>query len=270
MRLQHIMIATLAGSLTLAGCSSTTQTGATGVDRKQLLLVSSEEVNQLAAKSYQEDLAKARAANVLDQDPAMLNRLRTIANRLIPHVRQFRGDAQSWKWEVHTITSNELNAYVAPGGKIMFYTGIVKRLNLTDDEIAAIMGHEMSHALREHARERISRAYAQQTGLGLLASAVGLSDGQQQLLGMATQLGLDLPHSRGQESEADVLGLELMARAGYNPRAALSLWQKMQKASQGEPPKFLSTHPSSADRMTQINAILPRVTPLYQQALRGR
>jgi predicted Zn-dependent protease len=130
------------------------------------------------------------------------------------------------------------------------------------------MGHEMAHAVREHARERLSRDYAQQAGLGILASAVGLSEGQAQMAGMAAQLGLGLPHGRAQESEADTLGVELMARAGYNPQAALSLWQKMQKASQGEPPQFLSTHPSTSDRLTRISAILPRVTPLYQQAIR--
>jgi predicted Zn-dependent protease len=258
----------LSGALVMTGCSSTTQGGATGVDRRQLLLVSSEQVNQLSAQSYQQDLAKARAAGVLDRDAALLVRLKKIANRLVPHVSQFRPDARSWNWEVHTTTSNELNAYAAPGGKIMFYTGIVNRLNLTDDEIAAIMGHEMAHAVREHARERLSRDYAQQAGLGILASAVGLSEGQAQMAGMAAQLGLGLPHGRAQESEADTLGVELMARAGYNPQAALSLWQKMQKASQGEPPQFLSTHPSTSDRLTRISAILPRVTPLYQQAIR--
>jgi predicted Zn-dependent protease len=259
--------AVLMGSaLALGGCSSTTQGGATGVDRNQLLLVSTEQVNAMAAQSYQEDLAKARAAGVLDRDAAMLARLKRIANRLIPHVSQFRSDARSWNWEVHTITSNELNAYASPGGKVMFYTGIVNRLNLTDDEIAAIMGHEIAHALREHARERLSRQAAQQTGLGLLASVAGLSQGQAQAVGMATQLGLDLPHNRTQESEADTLGLELMARAGYNPQAAVTLWQKMQQASSGEPPKFLSTHPSTVDRISQIRNLLPRVMPLYQQA----
>jgi predicted Zn-dependent protease len=269
MSIRHgVLMTMLSGSLLLSGCSSTTQVGATGVDRKQLLLVSSEQVNQLSAQSYREELSQAQAKGVLDRDPAMLARLKRIANRMIPQVTALRADARSWNWEVHTLNSNELNAYCAPGGKIMFYTGIVNRLALTDDEIAAIMGHEMAHALREHARERISRAYAQQAGLSILTSAVGLSSGQAQALGVAAQLGLELPHSRGQESEADSLGLELMARAGYNPNAALTLWQKMGRASQGEPPKFLSTHPSTSDRFSQIRVLIPRVMPLYQQALR--
>ncbi|MEC7120472.1 MAG: M48 family metallopeptidase [Pseudomonadota bacterium] len=263
-----ISMAVLSSALVVTGCSSTTQEGATGVNRKQLLLVSSEEVNAMSAKSYQELLAAARQKNVLNRDAAMLARLRGVANRLTPHVSTFRTDARGWRWEVNTIQANDLNAFVMPGGKVMFYSGIVSRLQLTDDEIAAIMGHEIAHALREHARERISRDVAQQTGLGLLASVVGLTQGQAQAAGMAAQLGLQLPHSRAQEEEADVLGLELMARAGYNPQAALTLWQKMRKASQGEPPKFLSTHPSTGDRMAQIQRLLPRVMPIYQQARR--
>ncbi len=166
------------------------------------------------------------------------------------------------------LKSNELNAYCSPGGKIMFYTGIVDRLSLTDDEIAAVMAHEMAHALREHGRERASRSGATQFGLGILASAVGLTQGQAQLAGMATQIGLELPFNRNQESEADALGLELMARAGYNPQAAISLWNKMNAANQGEPPQFLSTHPGSQNRIQHIQALLPRVNPLYLQARR--
>jgi len=270
MSLRWISITLLAASVGLTGCVSTTQEGATGVNRKQLLLVSSEEVNALSGKAYQEMLAEARQKNVLNRDAAMLARLRGISNRLVPHVGTFRADARSWQWEVNIIQSNELNAFVMPGGKVMFYSGIISRLQLTDAEIAAIMGHEIAHALREHARERMSRDVAQQTGLGLLASVVGLTEGQTQVAGMAAQLGLQLPHSRAQEEEADVLGLELMARAGYNPQAALTLWQKMRQASQGEPPKFLSTHPSTGDRIGQIQQLLPRVMPIYQQSAARR
>ena len=150
----------------------------------------------------------------------------------------------------------------------MNHTGIIDRLNLTDDEIAAIMGHEMAHALREHGRERASRSGATQLGLSVLASAIGLTEGQTQIAGMATQLGLDLPFNRGQESEADSLGLELMARAGYNPQAAISLWNKMSAASQGEPPQFLSTHPGAQNRIRTLQSLMPKVVPLYQQSRR--
>lgn len=255
-------------ALSLTGCTSTTTSGAVGVDRQQLLLVSSEQVLQMSAQSYAQTIQEARARGVLDTNTAQLNRLKNIANRLVGQVGTYRPDAARWKWEVHTIKSDQLNAFVMPGGKVMFYTGIVDRLNLTDDEIAAIMGHEMAHALREHSRERLSREYATQTGIGLAASVFGLSQGQAQLANVAGDVGLSRPHSRTQESEADQMGLELMARAGYNPQAAITLWQKMQRASQGEPPQFLSTHPSSSSRISQLQSLMPKVTPLYQKSRR--
>lgn len=252
----------------LVGCSSTTGTGAIGVDRQQLLLVSSEQVMQLSAQSYNKSIQEARAKGVLDTNPAQVARLKRIANRLIAQTGTYRPDALNWQWEVHTIKSNELNAFVMPGGKIMFYTGIIDRLGLTDDEIAAIMGHEMAHALREHSRERMSRAYATQTGIGIAASVFGLSSGEAQLATLAGDIGLGLPHSRTQESEADRMGLELMARAGFNPQAAISLWQKMQRTGSGGMPQFLSTHPSSSNRIAELQALMPKVMPLYNQSRR--
>lgn len=254
--------------LSLGGCSSTTSSGAIGVDRQQLLLVSSEEVLQMSAQSYATTLQEARAKGLLDTNTAQVNRLKGIANRIVGQVGVYRQDAAKWNWEVHTIKSNELNAFVMPGGKVMFYTGIIERLNLTDDEIAAIMAHEVSHALREHSRERLSREYATQTGIGVAASIFGLSQGQAQIASVAGDLGISRPHSRTQESEADQIGLELMARAGYNPQAAITLWQKMQRANQGEPPQFLSTHPSSSNRIAELQALMPKVLPLYQQSRR--
>ena len=262
-----VMAASLS-ALTLTGCSSTTGAGAVGVDRQQLLLVSSEQVLELSTQSYNKNVKEARARGVLDTNKAQLNRLKNIANKLVAQVGIYRPDAARWDWEVHTIKSDQLNAFVMPGGKVMFYTGIIDKLNLTDDEIAAIMGHEMSHALREHSRERLSREYATQTGIGVAASVFGLSQNQAQLANLAGDFGLSRPHSRTQESEADQIGLELMARAGYNPQAAITLWQKMQRASQGEPPQFLSTHPSSGNRIAQIQSLLPKVMPLYQKSRR--
>ena len=258
----------LCGLTALSGCSSSTINSSTGADRKQLMLVSSAEINQASAQSYQQTLVEARQKGLLNPNGAQLQRIQRIANRMIPQAHIYNPEANSWNWQVNMLKSDELNAYCAPGGKIMFYTGIVDRLNLTDDEIAAIMGHEMAHALREHGRERASRSGATQLGLGILASVAGLSSGQAQLAGMATQLGLELPFDRNQESEADSMGLELMARAGYNPQAAISLWNKMNAASQGEPPQFLSTHPGSQNRTQHIQALLPRVNPLYLQARR--
>ena len=262
------LLAASLSTLGLVGCTSTTGAGAVGVDRQQLLLVSNEEVLQMSAKSYDAVLQKARQGRVLDTNQAQLSRLKGIANRLIGQVGVYRPDAAKWNWEVHVVKTDQLNASVLPGGKILFYSGIIDRLNLTDDEIAAIMGHEISHALREHSRERISREYATQTGIGIAASVFGLSQGQAQLAGVAGDLGLSRPHSRTQESEADQIGLELMARAGYNPQAAITLWQKMQRASQGEPPQFLSTHPTSSTRISQMQALMPKVVPLYQKSRR--
>lgn len=267
---KKLMMSSLAASVIAVGatgCSTTTDTGAIGVDRNQLLVVSDQQVQQLSNQAFQQEIAAARAKGLLDTNPAQLARLQKISQRLIAQTGAYRSDARQWPWEVHVIKSNELNAHVFPGGKIVFYSGIIDRLSLTDAEIAAIMGHEMAHALREHTRERLSREVATQTGIGIAASVLGLSQGQTQLAGLAGDLGISRPNSRTQETEADLMGLELMARAGYDPNAAISLWRKMQSASgRGEPPQFLSTHPVSSTRIATIQSLLPRVMPLYQQS----
>lgn len=259
----------LAGAM-LAGCGSTTSTGATGVGRKQVLLMGEETVNQQSAAAYQQMLAAAQQKGVLNRNPAQLARLRQIAGRIIPQTRAFRADAPNWNWQVNLIQANTANAFVAPGGKIMFFSGIIDRPQLTDDEIAAIMAHEIAHALRQHSREQASVGLLQQVGLAVLGSQMGLSQSQMQVAGALTSLGVDRPFSRSHETEADVLGLELMARAGYNPQGALTLWRKMsQLAGRSEPPQFLSTHPATANRVATIQARLPQVMPLYQQARQG-
>lgn len=256
-------------ALGLAACTTTTQQGATGISRQQLLLVSSSEVEAMAAQSYQEELTKATSKRALNTDKANLERIRQIADRLIPQVGTFRSDALAWRWEVNLETRDELNAYCAPGGKIMFFTGIINKLKLTDDEIAAIMGHEIAHALREHGRERVSQAYAQNAGLSLVGALTGMSQGTSTLLQQAAQIGLTLPNGRGQESEADIIGLELLARAGYNPNASVTLWQKMAAATGNSSGSFLSTHPGNAQRISDLQAAIPKVMPLYQQARRS-
>jgi predicted Zn-dependent protease len=155
-----------------------------------------------------------------------------------------------------------------PGGKIMVYSGLIEQLQLSDAELATVIGHEMAHALREHSREAVSRAYAQQLGLGAFGVLAGLGQDSMQLAGMITDVTFTLPRSRVQESEADKVGLELMARAGYDPHAALTLWQKMGQASQAGTPAFLNTHPSSSTRLEDLRALLPRVLPLYDAAPR--
>ena len=254
----------------LVGCQSvqTTQGGNVGVNRTQYMMsgLSSEQVNQMAAESYNETLAEAKKQGLLNTSAATVRRLNGIAAKLIAQVPHFRPDASSWDWEVNLIKDDQLNASCSPGGKILFYSGIIDRLQLTDAEIAQIMGHEIAHALREHGREAISRAYATQMGPQLASALLGLGEGGSQAAQMAVQYGLTLPNSRANESEADLIGLELAARAGYDPQAAVTLWQKMQAASQGEPPAFMSTHPSSSGRIETLRSAAPRVQGLYEAA----
>jgi predicted Zn-dependent protease len=260
--------AVLAAALALGGCATvqTTAPGAIGVERKQQMFVSAEEIDQGAVAAYGQELDKARTGGKLNSDPALLARVKGIAGRLIPQTGVFRADALQWKWEVNVQTTPELNAYCMPGGKIMVYSGLVEKLQLSDAELAAVIGHEMAHALREHTRERVSRAYAQQVVLAGVATIAGLGQGVAELAGQVANVTFTLPHSREQESEADDIGLELMARAGYDPHAAVSIWRKMAAAEKSAPPQFLSTHPSSSTRIQDLQARLPVVLPLYQTA----
>lgn len=247
------------------GCTSTTDGGAVGAQRKQLLLVSSAELEQAAAQGYAQLQADAAKKGVLNTDAALTQRVRAIARRMEPLTGVFRKDAPAWKWEVNVISSDELNAFCMPGGKIAFYSGLIRQLNLSDDEIAIVMGHEISHALREHSREQVSEAVAAQTAIGVGAALLGLGETSANVAGTAYQALLATKFSRGHEAEADRIGLELTARAGYDPRAGVSLWQKMMKAhSGGRPPAFLSTHPAETERIAQIQALLPTVMPLYE------
>ena len=254
--------------LAIAGCEtvSTTAPGAIGVDRKQMMLVSEAEVERGAEQAYATELNKAKQQGQLNADAAQTQRVRAIAERLIRQTPVFRADAANWAWNVNVQKSADLNAYCMPGGKIMVYSGLIDKLKLSDAELATVIGHEMAHALREHSREAVSRAYAEQMGLGALGALAGLSDSSVKLAGLISNVTFTLPRSRVQESEADRIGLELMARAGYDPHAALSLWQKMAQASQGGTPSFLSTHPSSSTRLGDLQALMPRVLPLYQAA----
>lgn len=253
------------------GCTTveTTQPGAVGIERKQRMLVSEEEVQKGAAQAYQQELAKARAAGKLNRDSALLARVRGISQRLIPQTVAFRPDAPGWNWEVNVQASKDANAYAMPGGKIMVYSGLAERLKLTDDELASVIGHEIAHALREHSRERISRVYAQQLALAGVAAATGVSANVLDLANMVATVTFQLPFSREQEAEADLIGLELMARSGYDPNAAVSVWKKMMSTEGNKAPaEFLSTHPSPSSRIEQLQASIPKVMPLYRAAAR--
>jgi len=256
-------------TLLLSGCVTTTKNSVSGVDRSQLLLLPASSVNQMSAQSYNETLQQAKAKKTLNTDKAMLNRVTKISNRLIAQVGFFREEAVNWKWEVNVEQNDQLNAYCMPGGKIMVLSGLVEKINATDDELAAVIGHEIAHALREHGRERMSQAYIKQYGMQALASLAG--DGTTGALltkgaDMGSNLFFSLPNGREQERESDKIGLELAARAGYNPDAAVTLWQKMGAMNKAAPPEFFSTHPSSANRIKDLQALAPKVRPLYEQA----
>jgi len=254
-------------ALGLAGCATvqTTQTGTVGVERGQTMLVSSAEVDKAAATEYRKVIAEAAKKGILNRNPQQVQRVRTIAGRLIPHTRVFRPDAPGWAWETNVLTSKQLNAWAMPGGKMVVYTGLIEQLQLTDDELAAIMGHEIAHSLREHARERISRQMTTGLAVGVASALLGLGQAGSDLAGMVANVTFNLPNSREHEIEADRMGVELAARAGYDPRAAVSVWQKMTQASGGGLPEFMSTHPSTTTRVRDLQIYADKVMPLYQK-----
>ncbi len=273
MKLRHIDPIRCGGIillLALAGCRSvqTTEPGAVGVDRKQSMstMVSAQAIEQSAAQAYEQQTGQARANGVLNVDPVLTVRVRRISARLIAQTEVFRKDTKDWAWAINVQSSREMNAYCMPGGRIMVYTGLIEKLSLTDAELATVLAHEIAHALREHSREQVSRAYAQQAGLTVLAGLAGLGDAATQLASELSNVTFNLPRSRQAESEADKIGLELMSRAGYDPHAAVDMWKKMIKAGQGDTPGFFSTHPSGTTRIADIEKLIPNVQPLYQAA----
>ena len=253
----------------VSGCASTTAGGAVGAQRSQLMLISSGELEDMAEQSYAKLKSDAGSKGELNRDAAILKRVRAVAMRIKPLTAVFRKDAPAWNWEVNVISSKELNAFCMPGGKIMFYSGLINQLNLSDDEIAIVMGHEIAHALREHSREQVSQAMAAQTAISVGTALLGLGQVSADLSNTVYQSLIATKFSRTDESEADEIGLELTARSGYDPRAGVTLWQKMIAAnSGGAPPEFMSTHPAEASRVQKIQSLLPTVIPLYEAAHR--
>ena len=248
----------------LCGCQTTTMGGATGSDRSQLMIVSAEEMNQQSAQAYHSLLAKAKQANALNTNRSYTNRVVNISKRLINQVGVFRKDALRWKWEVNVLTSKTVNAFCMPGGKIAVYTGIIDALKLTDGELAAVIGHEICHALREHSREQASQQAATSIPTAILGSFIGSSE----LAGGMNKVLFSLPFSRSMETEADTMGMELMARAGYNPEEAVNVWRKMAALNGGgNSVAILSTHPSDNSRIENLQSHLPEVMPLYEATL---
>jgi predicted Zn-dependent protease len=231
-------------------------------------LVSADQVERSAAQQYAQLLSQANGKGALgSKDDPQVVRLRTIARKIIPFAVEWNPRAKDWRWEVNLLGSNQINAFCMPGGKIAFYSGILQKLKLSDDEVAMVMGHEIAHALREHARERMGKNAATGIGANLLSQVLGLGQVGQTVTNYGAQL-LTLEFSRSDESEADLVGMELAARAGYNPRAGVTLWQKMGAANGSGPPQWLSTHPSGSSRIAEIEANLPKVMPLYERAKR--
>jgi len=258
-----------AGAVALAaGCQTveTTKGGTVGVDRQQRMAVSSEEVNAGAQKAYSQMMAEAQKKNALDRDAAQVQRVKNIVSRLVPQTATFRPDAAKWPWEVHVVSLDDVNAWCMPAGKMAVYTGLINKLQPSDDELAAVMGHEIAHALREHSREQISQQMGTQAAIGIAGALFGVGELGQGIGNMVADVTLNKPKSRTHETEADRIGVELAARAGYDPHAAVSLWEKMMKLGGSQPPQWLSTHPSNESRIADLKTYSERVMPLYQSA----
>jgi len=235
-------------------------------------LISAETLEASARQQYSQTLGEADSKRALaTDDHPQLKRLRAIADKLIPFTAQWNPDSRKWKWEVNLIGSKQINAWCMPGGKIAFYTGILDQLQLNDDEVAMIMGHEMAHALREHSRERLAKSKATGMGLSVASQLLGLGQLGDVAANLGTQL-LTLKYGRDDETEADLVGLEIAARGGFKPEASVQLWKKMLAATGGGKgqPSFLSTHPSGNNRIQELEANLPKVAQLYEQAQQGR
>ncbi|MFP5381090.1 MAG: M48 family metallopeptidase [Gammaproteobacteria bacterium] len=253
-----VLVVTALVAATLVGCQANPVSG-----RKQLVLVSEEQAQSSSAQAYAQTLDEAQKKGKLSTDAALNARVKRITDRLIIQAGNMYAPSKSWKWSVAVLDEPTLNAWCMPGGKMAIYTGIIHKLKLTDDEIGQIMGHEIAHALLGHGRERMSRAIAMQGGI-LLGSAVAGRD--LSVLTPVADIALTLPNSREGETEADRYGIELAARAGFDPHAAVRLWEKMAAAGGDGPPQFLSTHPSPANRMQALNALVPQMMPLYEKA----
>jgi len=262
------------GFLALAGASAATPALAqvdVGAPSKMRGLVPAEEIEAASAQQYSQMMAQARQQGALapENHPA-LQRLRHVASRLIPHSLKWNERARNWRWEVNLIGSKQINAFCMPGGKIAVYTGILDQLQLTEDEAAMVVGHEMAHALREHARARIAKTQGTGALLSIGAQLFGLGQLGDVAANIGTQL-IALRFSREDEVEADLVGLELGARAAYVPEASVSLWEKMGRVSGGnQGPAFLSTHPTGPDRLARLRDNVPKVRGLYQQAVARR
>ena len=237
--------------------------------RQEFMIVSEDAAIKQSANAYTEMMGTLVRQNKLVKDPQVVMRVETIISRLVAQGVYFRPETEKWRWEVHVIDDPKtLNAWCMAGGRMAVYSGLMNQLKLTDDELAQVMGHEVGHALASHSAEKLSIAVASQLGVALLALTTNNeAERQKRLIGgtLAAQLIVMLPNSRKAEEEADYIGMLLAARAGYNPNAAISLWQKMIQAGDGkENLPFLSTHPASRDRIRALKSQIPEVVGYYR------
>ncbi len=260
----------VAVAVVFAGAAAARDSDGVKIGRKSMFskLVPAATVENAALQQYNQMTRQAfQQRKLLEDDHPQVIRLRRIAKDLLPHTAKFNDRANDWKWEINVFDSPAINAFCMPGGKIAFFTGILDKLKLTDDEVAMIMGHEMGHALWEHARERTAKTNITNIGSRVIG---GLLFGQAgEMIGAAGSSLAALKFSRNDETEADLIGMELAARGGYDPRSGVSLWTKMSNAAKGAPPQWLSTHPSGKSRIQTIEKNLPDVMPLYEKAKRG-
>lgn len=248
----------------LSGCVEPVASHKDFSNREQLFLISSGEMQSLSNQSYSKMLADAKQQGLLDVDGKQVQRLEQIMEKLIPHTSKFHADAKNWSWEVHVINIDELAASVMPGGKIIFYNGLIEQLELTDDEIAAVMSHEMAHALREHTREKISLQMMTDRLSNVIAHLPGHQHGISSFW-LIGKLVVHFPHARMREMEADKIGLELMTQAGYDPNAAVTLWQKIESIEKFPIPAFLNSHPDTNKRISTIHEMTLNLPHLHQQ-----
>lgn len=232
----------------------------------------SKTLNEDSAKSYAQLINKSRSVGAVDNNSAVARRVMTIFNRMRPYADAANQTGETFNWQMNVIRSNDVNAFAMPGGKMVVFTGIVNKLNLNDDEIAAIIGHEMTHALEEHSKKKAGQQIITNTALkaggAIIQSKTGLSSSTVELYkNTLGKYGLTLPFSRHQETRADIGGLRLMAQAGYNPEAAVNVWQKMNNVmGNNSATSLLSTHPSNDSRIASIKKMLPEVMPVYEQS----
>ena len=258
MKLNTLLIA---AAISLGGCA----------DVANMAGYDSQTLNLKAAEGYQQVLSEARSENALDTRSQTAQRVHNVFNRMVPIANANNRTGIPFQWEMNVIRSDELNAWAMPGGKMAVYSGLVEKLHLTDDELAAVIGHEMTHALREHSKAQVGQqlltGIGMQLGGSLLAQNSNIDPQTLQTGGaLLSEYGISKPFSRQHETEADIGGLMLMAQAGYNPQAALSVWQKMEQAGSSGMPSFLSTHPSGADRIQVLQQHMPEAMALYQQS----